>query len=688
MLELAEKTVIVAELGKLMVDMLPTDETEAGQPRAYYDGYSRTEELLSEAQRCLQDVVFNPAPITEGFSQHQYGSGGAAGGHALGESVGADAYRSQHGHGDPSSHPRDQFDETGIRPVDPNNDYGAQTPTALYRDEPTYGTYNSPYAEHGQPAQATRYGSAGLGASGPQLQPLPDFRPLSSFQPAGAEDLSTQWSDARQPAYGRSDLPDSTTATASGSVTNSASTPVHDAYSTSASSLGPSGSSWTGASSAALAPPVPDMRSAADRSSLAYMGSEPDYDAATETQPSLIGSDGVEAREAAQAREDAARHHTEGHSEAYDAAISPSVYTRQTHGDSAGPTPTDEFHQELPNAPAAGASPLSPIVEVATPAVTQLASPDPQLGDNQAARHGAADFTSTDYAHVPGPTDETANLPREGELPRPYSSTSTAETPYSAAPSYVTDARSDAAQYGGWDSPRERQTSAERAQAGALSPSNHAPDVPTSPTGGAFEPRPISMRFNGDAAGAAQRRPIQIRGTTGDAPLGSKYGDLSVASSGAHSSSNVPRTPSDAGTNGYSGAVPASPLAGNGEQKRTLPAGAFRRPQPGAAPASPALRQFSASGYQYDGAGAALPPTPGSGSESAAIAQRWRDSSVPTLTPEQQRELEQAGEGELPVSTGTTPAAGTPSFDVRPLQVNRARNGTSPGGMGRSGTVP
>lgn len=38
MLELAEKTVIVAELGKLIVDMLPNDVTEPGQQRAYYDG--------------------------------------------------------------------------------------------------------------------------------------------------------------------------------------------------------------------------------------------------------------------------------------------------------------------------------------------------------------------------------------------------------------------------------------------------------------------------------------------------------------------------------------------------------------------------------------------------------------------------------------------------------------------------
>lgn len=42
MLELAEKTVVVGELGKLMVDEIPTDTTEPGASRAAYLGKTAT----------------------------------------------------------------------------------------------------------------------------------------------------------------------------------------------------------------------------------------------------------------------------------------------------------------------------------------------------------------------------------------------------------------------------------------------------------------------------------------------------------------------------------------------------------------------------------------------------------------------------------------------------------------------
>jgi len=38
LLELSEKTTVIAELGKLMVDELPTQRTQPGAPRAHYDG--------------------------------------------------------------------------------------------------------------------------------------------------------------------------------------------------------------------------------------------------------------------------------------------------------------------------------------------------------------------------------------------------------------------------------------------------------------------------------------------------------------------------------------------------------------------------------------------------------------------------------------------------------------------------
>lgn len=719
MLELAEKTVIIAELGKLMVDMLPTDETEPGQPRAYYDGYSRTEELLSEAQRCLQDVVFNPAPITEGFAAQHHGGGGYA----------TDTYRSQLGHGDPSQPGygdgsglggRDQYDEMGgIRPVggvDPNGgDYGPQTPAAAhYRDEPSYGSYSSPYEQPSHSPAAAADAGASEGSlrhgPGPRLQPLPDFRPISSFQPMG-DDATSQWSDARRQPY----QPDSAAAPTA--------TPVHDAFASSART----GTTSTTAEvtpaspSTALAPPIADLRSSVDRSSLAYMGSElePDHDSATPQQyaheelshDAAVGSD-VEAREAAQAREDAAaaqsqQQHTVGdHSDAYEAAtaVSPSVYTRQTHGE--GPTPTEEYHPTpLPLAgaesPAAGGqqNPLSPIVEVATPAMTQIASPDP----DQEQR----DFRASDYAHqaaasqdssavVPNSNDQYADQRRRSYTPTAISGAAAAGSyppSYATGAAASTNAPSDAAVYNGEYSqqqqqPRARQVSAERQSARVASPTPYGaglPDVPSSPAAAtsSFEPRPLgSSRFapapvaTGGDPYTGQRRPIQIRaqGSDSSGPLGSKYGDIQVGGSPLYAPSS--------NTSGGNG---------NNEQKRTLPAGAFRRPPPsqvgggGGGPASPGIgigggRQFSASGYQYDPASQQQQQATPNSSESAAIAQRWRDSSIPTLSAEQQHELEQAGEGELPPISSTT----TPSFDVRPLQVNRAQNGNSP----RSGSVP
>lgn len=59
-IELAEKTVVLGSIGKLIVDEIQTDRTEPGGQRVYYDGFGRTDQLMSEAQRCVQDVVFNP----------------------------------------------------------------------------------------------------------------------------------------------------------------------------------------------------------------------------------------------------------------------------------------------------------------------------------------------------------------------------------------------------------------------------------------------------------------------------------------------------------------------------------------------------------------------------------------------------------------------------------------------------
>ncbi|KAH8921728.1 hypothetical protein BT69DRAFT_300916 [Atractiella rhizophila] len=62
LLEMSEKSTIIAELGKLLLEEIPRDRTEPGNPRVLYRGWTRTDEILDEAKRCLQEVVFNPSP--------------------------------------------------------------------------------------------------------------------------------------------------------------------------------------------------------------------------------------------------------------------------------------------------------------------------------------------------------------------------------------------------------------------------------------------------------------------------------------------------------------------------------------------------------------------------------------------------------------------------------------------------
>lgn len=106
LLELAEKSVVVGELGKLMVEEIPLDRTEPGHPRAPYNSelalssrsipeltfvfrtdFEKTDELMQQAQKCIQDVVFNPVSINEqyggeqnaGYTPNQYHQRGPSG---------------------------------------------------------------------------------------------------------------------------------------------------------------------------------------------------------------------------------------------------------------------------------------------------------------------------------------------------------------------------------------------------------------------------------------------------------------------------------------------------------------------------------------------------------------------------------------------------------------------------------
>lgn len=64
LLELAEHLTIVGELGKLLIEEIPLEETPPGYGRAPYQSYATTERLSSEAAKCISQVVFHAPQVT------------------------------------------------------------------------------------------------------------------------------------------------------------------------------------------------------------------------------------------------------------------------------------------------------------------------------------------------------------------------------------------------------------------------------------------------------------------------------------------------------------------------------------------------------------------------------------------------------------------------------------------------
>ncbi|BGP38693.1 hypothetical protein JCM10449v2_002628 [Rhodotorula kratochvilovae] len=682
LLELAEKTVIIAELGKLIVDMLPMDETEPGQPRAYYDGHQRTEELLGEAQRCLQDVVFNPAPVTEGLTRTPQ--------HHQSAQYGAQDQQQQQHYGEGAAHPTNQFDEAGIRAVHPTSDFGPshqRTASGHYQDASyasyqTHQSYASP--EQPQPQHHAERRLSGQGGadplSGPQLQPLPDFRPLSVLTPpAGPESAHQQ---QQQSYYSRA--------------------PAHEQPQQLKSPAVEGYSSHT----PMLAPPTQDERYNPDRSSLAYMGEAPlspthapahphcdEDEAARAVQRQLEAEEHaleVAEREAHEQREyDQEQQRYQGEQyEPYDYAqggredldegrqLSP-------HAGEGEDVTRRDMHDGVHAPIHASSAPLSPITEVPTPAADQLAAGSAQHFTHEPAGHASQPGSSQGHGQIddvrpPSAADSRPRYEGHEHEQEPYSPNAPAS---SATPIYASHA----------SPPPVHINTPPPASPAPMSPVGHSPPPALAPPApGAFEPRPLTPK----SAASGDRRPIQIRPQQGEAALGSKYGDVFVPAragvdggpySPAAASPRTGANPADAGLSGYFGASAQSPggaaAGGAGEQKRTIQASAFRRPQPpalatgsyGVAGAGGA--RFAASGYQYDAASAgAHSPGP---SESERIAAQWRE----TATPEQREQARLEG-----YDVGPEPPA--PSFDTRPLQVNKNRQGSLPGGVGRSGTLP
>lgn len=55
--ELGEKMCIIGELGKLLLEEIPLEETPPGYGRAPYNGYEKTSNAVNEAARCVSQLA-------------------------------------------------------------------------------------------------------------------------------------------------------------------------------------------------------------------------------------------------------------------------------------------------------------------------------------------------------------------------------------------------------------------------------------------------------------------------------------------------------------------------------------------------------------------------------------------------------------------------------------------------------
>ena len=477
-----------------------------------------------------------------------------------------------------------------------------------------------------------------LTLASPQLQPLPDFQRLSfsggggGATPRKEEPPRSFPSTLIPPVGSQNQVPD---------------TPV-SGYQSNTPALAPPQDGW-----------------GTNRTSLAYLGEAPSSEG---------GHGDIEAREAQQAFEDEARAKDSENGHAYRDAdqdeTSRSYSTTQAPRREEGLATISEAMLET--------SPVPP-----PPSTLPIPSPDVPA-DVQSAP--SIDSIRNEPAPLAKPTE---SQPREYQ---PLLAGPPAPPPPQDVPVPITPV----------DTSRPRPTSIIASPPAVVplplpsplhAPNPSSPSTAQFPAPSGFEPRPITPR----SASGNPRQPISIRPQMGSS-LGSKHGDL-VVSGQAPSNQFIPSAPSPnlRGGNGiYGDSTPASSgyftptgtsvnASTASDGKRTITAGAFRRPVGGGgmASSSPGInvnggRSFAPSGYNVGPGSPGFDPSPDGGpSDAEQIARHWRSSGAPIGAVQQAQEGYGAGGEEM---------QSTPSFDTRPLQVNKNR--MSMGGVGRPGSVP
>ncbi|GAA5950180.1 hypothetical protein JCM3765_004232 [Sporobolomyces pararoseus] len=651
LLELSEKTTVIAELGKLMVDELPTQRTQPGAPRAHYDGYDRTNYLLQEAQRCLQGVTFNPAPISELHGTDGTDSATQHPQRYSGEETGV--HSNDFGHEDPSHLQQHQYGSMASFQTPASSAFAQQgsATDSPYQNSPRTSTSASHSNIAAYSNEQSNNMNAPLTLASPQLNPLPDFRRLSfgGTTPRGEEPPSS------------SSVPPSHLAPPVGSQSPVVpDTPVSGYQS----------------NTPALAPPSQQEGWGTNRTSLAYLGEAPSSDG---------GHGDIEAREAQQAFEDEAR-----------AKDSENGHEQRKGEFGEGSAPSRSYADSSVGKRDEGLATISEAMLETSPGVSQPSTfpiPSPDV-PSDVQPQSSIDSSIHEIAPV---TEKETQAPQPQPQTREYQPLLDSALPPSSAPVPRPQTPPPPPQVAEPSSPRSPNTPV------VASPPTHINPLPIpsplhvpipqnsplphfNPPPSGFEPRPITPR----SASGNTRQPISIKPQPGTS-LGSRHGDIVVAGPTqtpqfipAASSPGLrgDQTPASSGYFTPTGTIGGGTTPTGEGGKRTISAGAFRRPVGAPVPISSSVagvnvnggRSFAPSGYNV----VPIPGNPGFGpgpdagpSDAEQIAQSWRSTSVPVAPEAYGQPID-----DVP----------TPSFDTRPLQVNKNR--MSMGGLPRPGTVP